>query len=582
MSRTSPRKNGGHGGPQHQGKSRAIGNGPAGAASPGAVTIGGYLIERLGALGVEHVFGIPGDYILSLYKLIDESPIQLVGMTREDNAGFAADAYARIHGLGCICVTYCVGGLSTCNSIAGAYAEKSPVIVLAGSPGMSERARNPLLHHKVKGFETQFEVFQKITGASAVLDRPETAFGEIDRVLEAAGRFKRPVYLELPRDQVHARQVGPHRAPEGLPPSDPEALRESIDEAALLLTAARRPVILADVEIHRFGLQDQLLSLAESTGMPIATTILGKSVISEAHPLFAGIYEGGMGRAEVTELVESADCLLMLGCFLTDINLGIWTAKLDPSKCIDATSEDLRIKHHRYCDVRLDDFIRGLIERKLKVARTPVPKRSPPFASPRSVAPNERLTSALLFGRLNEMLAESAGMTVIADIGDSLFGAADLEMHRRTEFLSPAYYTSMGFGVPAAVGASMANPEARILVIVGDGAFQMTGMELSTIARHRLNPIVVVLNNHGYTTERFLLEGPFNDLQDWAYHKVPEVVGAGLGLEVRTVGELDTALRAALDNLAGFSLINVHLDPYDRSPALERLAQRLSRIVTGS
>ena len=171
-------------------------------------------------------------------------------------------------------------------------------------------------------------------------------------------------------------------------------------------------------------------------------------------------------------------------------------------------------------------------------------------------------------------------MTVIADIGDSLFGAADLEMHRHTEFLSPAYYTSMGFGVPAAVGASMANPEPRILVVVGDGAFQMTGMELSTIAQHGLNPIVVVLNNHGYTTERFLLEGSFNDIRDWAYHKVPEVLGGGIGLEVRTVGELDAGLRAALDNVSSFSLLNVHLDPYDRSPALERLASRLSKIVT--
>jgi indolepyruvate decarboxylase len=557
-------------------------SGDGSATSPAATTVGRYLVERLGALGVEHVFGIPGDYILQLYKLIEDSPIKLVGVTREDNAGFAADAYARIHGLGCICVTYCVGGLSTCNSIAGAYAEKSPVIVLAGSPGMSERARNPLLHHKVKGFETQYEVFQKITVASAVLDRPETAFSEIDRVLEAAVRYKRPVYLELPRDQVNARQIGPHRPPEGLPPSDPDALREAIDEAAALLMAARRPVILADVEIHRFSLQDELLTLAESTGMPIATTLLGKSVISEAHPLFGGVYEGAMGRAEVTELVESADCLLMLGCFMTDINLGIWTAKLDPSKCIDATSEDLRIKRHHYQDVRLDDFVRGLIARKLKVSRTPVPARNHPFSKLAPADPDVQLTSARLFGRLNQMLTEFAEMTVIADIGDSLFGAADLEMHRHTEFLSPAYYTSMGFGVPAVVGASMANPRARILVIVGDGAFQMTGMELSTIARHGLNPIVVVLNNHGYTTERFLLEGPFNDIQNWAYHKVPAVVGAGLGFEVRTVGELDSALRAAQENLASFSLINVHLDPYDRSPALERLAQKLSQIVTSS
>ncbi len=563
---------------KRSGSSKPSGNG---AARRGA-TIGEYVIERLSALGVKHVFGIPGDYILTLYKLIEESPIKLVNMTREDNAGFAADAYARIHGLGCICVTYCVGGLSTCNSIAGAYAEKSPVIVLAGSPGVSERASNPLLHHKVKGFETQFEVFQKITGASAVLDRPETAFSEIDRVLEAAVRYKRPVYLELPRDQMQARQVAPHRAPEGLPPSDPEALREAIDEAAELLCGARRPVILADVEIHRFGLQDELVTLAESTGMPIATTILGKSVISEAHPLFAGLYEGAMGRAEVTELVESADCLLMLGCFLTDINMGIWTAKLDPSKCIDATSEALRIKRHHYCDVRLDDFIRGLIARKLKVAKTAFPKRSSSFAGLENAAAATPMTSALLFARLNRMLAATPGMTVIADIGDSLFGAADLDMDRQTEFVSPAYYTSMGFGVPAAVGASMANPDARILVVVGDGAFQMTGMEISTIARYGLNPIVVVLNNHGYTTERFLLDGPFNDIQEWAYHKIPEVVGAGLGLEVRTVGELDRAMEKAVANVKCFSLINVHIDPYDRSPALDRLAQRLSKIVTAS
>jgi len=545
--------------------------------TPAVTTIGGYLIDRLHAMGVAHVFGVPGDYILSLYKMLEASPIEIVGMTREDSAGFAADAYARIRGLGCVAVTYCVGGLSACNSVAGAYAEKSPVVVLSGSPGMSERDRNPLLHHKVKEFSTQFEVFEKITVASAVLDNPLTAFAEIDRVLSAAVRYKRPVYLELPRDLVMAPMVVPHRRPSGLPPSDPDTLREALEEASALLTAARRPMILADVEIHRFGLQDDLIALAEGAGLPIASTILGKSVISEEHPLFVGIYEGAMGRAEVAACVEEADCLLMLGCFLTDINLGIFTAKLDPSRCIDATSEDLRIHHHHYRDVRLDDFLRGLIARKLRLASPLVPPRESPVAHPWVTVADRPVTSARLFARLDRMLGEN--MVVIADIGDSLFGSADLHMTRRTEFISPAYYTSMGFALPASVGAGVANRGDRALVIVGDGAFQMTGMELSTIARNGLNPIVVVLNNHGYTTERYLLEGSFNDVHPWQFHKIPEVLGTGLGLEVRTEGELDAALEASMANTGSFSLINVHLDKMDRSPALERLADRLSKKV---
>src|SRR3954462_817350 len=201
-----------------------------GSPEPAVPTIGSYLIDRLHAIGVKHVFGVPGDYILGLYKMLEASPIELVGVTREDSAGFAADAYARVNGIGCVAVTYCVGGPSLCNSVAGAYAEKSPVIVLGGSPGMNERERNPLLHHKVKGFETQFEVMEKLTVASTVLDDAVTAFAEIDRVLTAAQRYKRPVYIEIPRDMVDARQVVPHRTQAGVPPSDPDALREAVDE----------------------------------------------------------------------------------------------------------------------------------------------------------------------------------------------------------------------------------------------------------------------------------------------------------------------------------------------------------------
>lgn len=561
--------------PQASTRSGENGNTPATGALP--TTIGQYLVERLHGAGVRHVFGIPGDYILGLYKILEASPIELVGVTREDSAGFAADAYARVHGLGCVAVTYVVGGLSLCNSIAGAYAEKSPVVVIGGSPGMRERDRNPLLHHKVKGFETQYEVMEKITVAQAMLSDANSAFAEIDRVFNAAMRYKRPVYIELPRDMVDVKQVTPHRTDDTVPPSDADALREALDETQTMLERAKRPMILADVEIHRFGLQDDLIALAEEANLPIATTILGKSVISEAHRLFVGVYEGGMGRAEVTEFVENADCLLMLGCFMTDINLGIFTAKLDPARCIDATSEDLRIRHHHYRGVRLDDFLRGLRQRSLKLAAPKLPTRNLRADEPWFAEVNARVTTARLFAKLNKMLDEN--MIVIADIGDALFGAAELEMSRRTEFLSPAYYTSMGFGVPAAVGAGIANRNMRPLVIVGDGAFHMTGMELSTVARQKLNPIVIVMNNKGYTTERFLLEGSFNDIHNWNFHKIPEVLGTGLGLDVHTEGQLAAALDAALKNTSSFSILNVHLDPYDRSPALDRLAKKLSQHV---
>ena len=177
----------------------------------GQQTIGGYLIQRLQDYGVSDVFGIPGDFVLQFYGMLSDSPIRVVGTTREDCAGYAADGYARVHGLGAVCVTYCVGGLSLCNSIAGAYAEKSPIIVISGAPGVEERRSDPLLHHRVRDFNTQREVFEKLTVATALLDDPLTAFREIDRCFEAAVRFKRPVFLELPRDRVRTPALFPHK-----------------------------------------------------------------------------------------------------------------------------------------------------------------------------------------------------------------------------------------------------------------------------------------------------------------------------------------------------------------------------------
>ena len=541
-----------------------------------SATIGSYLIQRLEETGLKHVFGIPGDYILRFYDLLVKSRLKLVGTCTEAGAGFAADAYARVNGLGAVCVTYCVGGLNTINAVAGAYAEKSPLIVISGAPGLGERVRTPLLHHRVRDFNTQRLIFEKVTAAAVALEDASAAPAQIDEVICECLRQKRPVYIELPRDMVEHPCALPVPRPCEALQSDHGVLAEALQEAAAMLKAAKRPVILGGVEIHRFGLQQSLMRLVERSGYPIATTLLGKSIISERHPQHIGIYEGAMGSDYARRLVEKSDCILILGAFLTDIDLGIFTARLDVARTINANSERIAIRHHNFDNIVLRDFIEGLA-RKLAAQRRPMPAVPRPQVKPFSAQPRRQIIVSRFFERMNGFLEDDS--LVICDIGDSLFGAADLVIHRRTEFLSPAYYTSMGFAIPAALGAQIGKPHVRPVVFVGDGAFQMTGQELSAIVRYNLNPIIFVLNNKGYTTERFIKDGPYNDILDWNYHRWPDIVRDGWGCEVRTEAELEEALTRARKNIKSFSIINVHLDPYDHSHALERLGKRLGRQV---
>jgi TPP-dependent 2-oxoacid decarboxylase len=538
-------------------------------------TVSDYLIQQLRAHGIDHVFGIPGDYALGFYRELERSELQVINTGDEQGAGFAADAYARVRGLGAVCITYCVGGLKVANTTAQAYAEKSPVVVISGAPGIRERSKNPLLHHKVKDFDTQLKIFEQLTIASTVISNPATATREIDRVLAATLRYKRPVYIELPRDMVTAPYIPFPVPPKEAQPGSAGALQEAIREAEQMINAARQPVIIAGVEVHRFGLQDVLVQLLEKTNFPFAATLLSKSIAGEYRPQYLGVYEGAMGKEDVRAYVESSDCLILLGAFMTDINLGIFTAHLDQGRSISASSEKTTIRYHTYEDVYLPEFIQSLLEADIKRCEPgdiPHPEPPSPFQ-----ATDKPITVQRLFQRLNSFIDDHT--VVIADTGDALFAAADMAVPRRTKFLSPAYYTSLGFAVPASIGAQLADPDLRPLVLVGDGAFQMTGMELATVVRFNLSPIVVVLNNRGYSTERPMLEGSFNDIPLWRFSYIPELLGAGRGFDVKTELELDQALEAARQHTESFSILDVHLDPHDISPALQRLTKTLGRQV---
>lgn len=550
--------------------------------SHGRTTIATYLLQRLHDLGADHIFGVPGDFVLGFMTDIEASSIRLINTCDEQGAGFAADAYARLRGIGAVCVTYGVGGLKLANSTGQAYAERVPVVVISGAPSMAERRRNPLIHHKVRSYDTQYRVFQQLTAAATVLDDAEDACREIDRVLRICKRTSRPVYIELPRDMADVVvQPGP-RAPLDEPSSDERALAAAVDEAAAWIDRAEQPVMFFGVELYRFGLQDVVRRWVDACGIPAAVTLLDKGAIEEDAPQFLGVYAGALGRDEVRQYVESSDCLIMLGTLLTDLNLGVATAKIDTGRCIHVTHDHLAIGLHSYERVRMDDFIHALCARPVRhraladIPHLPVPK--PPVVGPD--AWDEPITVAHLFQRLQSYLTDDT--IVIADPGDALFGAIDLPVQEARAFLSPAFYASLGFAVPAAIGAQCARPDDRPLVLVGDGAFQMTGMELSTCARFGLDPVVIVLNNNGYTTERLIIDGGFNDIQQWNFSGLPEVIQAGRSWLVRTKGDLERALADARSRDGSFAVLDVRLDERDFSPALRRLGQALNRAATAS
>lgn len=537
------------------------------------MTVSEFLIERLLTLGVEHIFGVPGDYILNFYKNIEKSKINLINNTDENQSGFAADAYARIKGIGAVAVTYSVGGLKLTNAVAGAYAEKSPLVVISGAPGIKERSENFLLHHFVRSFDCQREIFGKITCATAVLDNQNTAGAEIDRVLKCLQHYKQPVYIELPRD-IADKQITYDVYKSANPIniiSNEVNLNESVKEVYDWLEEARNPVILVGVEVARFRLGEQVVKLAEKLNAPIATTLLSKSVINEMHHLFAGVYSGASSEAIVKQLVEDSDCLLMLGVMVTDVCLGFMPSKIDKCNTVNCTVANLTVKNHGYKQIVFSDFINAISARSYSKSNKFISftKNKPERFAPTS----KKITSERFFEKINSILDEN--MTVISDIGDSLFGSADLLMHDAISFLSPAFYTSMGFAIPAALGAQLANGH-RPIVFVGDGAFQMSCTELSTIVSRNLNPIIFVLNNNGYLTEKLLLDGEFNNIRNWNYEKIIDLIGGGIGYSVDTENELDKVIDDALGKKE-LSVINVNLTGI--SSALQRLTHGLSKKV---
>ncbi len=539
-----------------------------------------FLYSRLKSYGVDHMFGIAGESVHVHFHYLEKSPLKSVLMTHEPCVGYAADAYSRIRGLGAALVSYGVGSLNLVNAVGQAYAECSPMVVISGGPGVNERKKYSHLHHKIRTYETHQRVMSEITALSIIIDNPITAGKEIDRALEMAMTFKRPVYIEIPRDmgevEIQEEPFQPTNKPE-----DHAALEKALDEIVRMLNDAKNPVIIADAELARIGLQKELITFAERANIPVASTILGKSIFPEEHPLAMGVYFGQLSNSKVAEFIHNSDFRLMLGVILSDINLGMFTAKFSPDDAIAANIDGLKIKNNFYPQIGLDLFMKGLLGRKdIKVHNTSFPRiHIPNYPTGED---KDKITVKALLSITNDFIDSSC--RVICDVGDCLFGGQELQMRGASTFLSPAYYLSMGFAIPGAIGAQIADPARRPIVMVGDGAFQMTGLELLTMAKYKLNPIIILFNNKIYATLKYC-EPPKtmqpHNIPTMDYAKMAELLG-GKGITVKTVGDFRTGLQTAKDTKNTFTLLDVVLDEKDISPALRTFGESLGSFVEAS
>ena len=543
-------------------------------------TVAEYLLSRLKQLGVDHLFGVPGDFVLGFLNQVLKSDLKYVGTCNELNAAYAADGYARIRGLGAFATTFGVGELSAINGVAGAFAEHVPVVAITGSPATRNFRTRPLLHHTLGDYQIPLRMYEHITAASTQLASGATAPAEIDRVLSACLSQQQPVYISLPSDVVLMKCQRPGDFPSPPPrPGDPAALQEAIREALVMVNLAEKPVVIGGVELIRFKLQKEFAALLDKTGFPYVTMMLGKTLLPESHPHFLGLFEGDRSREYVKNRVESADCILQVGALMTDFNTGGFTTNLDESKTINANLDHIKIKNHYYENVDLGDFITGLTEQlSLRDPATLDIRCAAEACEHRHTEPYQHnasrpLTVKRFFDRMSHFI--KANSIVVAETGVSLFSAAEMLMPEGATFLGQTFYGSIGYSVGATLGSGMAAQDRPVVLFVGDGAFQVTCQDLSTMIRYRLKPIIFLLNNDGYTIERVITDHPYNDLQPWHYHRLAEVFGGVAGLDVYTEAELEAALATAATE-DGLVFVEIHTGRLDCPESLRRAGRSMA------
>lgn len=516
------------------------------------IALGRYLFERLHQLEVNTIFGLPGDFNLSLLDHIYEIPqMKWAGNANELNAAYAADGYSRIKKLGCLVTTFGVGELSSLNGIAGSYAEHVGIVHVVGVPSIASQAKQLLLHHTLGNgdFTVYHRMSNNISQTSAFISDINSAPTEIDRCIREAYIHQRPVYIGLPTNLTDSKvpaSLLDTPIDLSLKPNDPETQSEAIDGILQLIENSKNPIILVDACASRHHCKEEVLKIIEKTQFPVFTTPMGKSTIDESHPRFGGVYVGSLSHEDVKQAVGNADLVLSVGALLSDYNTGSFTYLYNTKNIVEFHSDYTKIKQATFPGVQMKECLNALID-VIKPPKNYNVGSVPKFGKlVGKQLPGTLLSQEYLWDKVSDWFQE--GDIIITETGTSAFGIIQSKFPNNSIGISQVLWGSIGYSVGAFVGAAMAslevNPARRVILFVGDGSLQLTVQEISTICKWDcFNSYIYVLNNDGYTIER-LIHGEnanYNDIQPWNHLQLLPLFNAKKhdSLRIKTTDELD-------------------------------------------
>ena len=522
-----------------------------------AVTVGTFLLGEIKKMGINKIFGIPGDMVIKFFTLIEnDHDLKLFTFSHEPAVGFAAIGAARATRRPAVaCVTYGPGALNTLNAVACAYAEKVPLIIISGAPAISARVAEFYWHHTTKNYQSQINIYSEITKEAIILDDPAAAADKIRRALSICQQFMLPVYIEIPADVVNqpipkSKQNLPIPENDGAKPDS--ELNQAVAEITKIFLNAQKPVLMVGVEATRYDLLNSAVLLAKKLNAPLVSTMLARDFSPPEDPFFYGVYFGKAGNLSAQKVVEDSDLVLILGERLSDVTLGAKLAKEKQSGTIQCYSAEVKTPNYAYKNVYLPDLITELIKVSAKIQKkAALPKKEPlqaknlPRYTSESIAPKE------IIDAVNWFFNEYGEMPIISDTGNCLFMSLQI---KASNIVGASFYGTMGFAVPAAIGYAVST-QARPLVLVGDGAFQMTGQEICHCNRYGVNPIVIVVNNQAWGMEQLFHASDMNKLANWQYAKMADLWG-GKGYYCETCEKFYKALEQSKAQKS-FSLIEV-------------------------